>query len=88
MPDLPPRESRLRQLVLRGIMPSVAERIVAECEAVDQRLLSEDEAVALAEVTAADMEAARTWWWWAPDVPVSWKRLLDAQVVGEETAQR
>jgi hypothetical protein len=34
-------------------------------------------------VTAADVEQARLWWRFTPDVPPAWRRILEARVVGD-----
>lgn len=81
MPNLPAREKRIAQLVLRGIMPSVAERVVAECEDAGQQILTPAEAGWLADPQPGDAEQARLWWYWSPDVPTRLRRILDARVV-------
>ena len=83
MPNLPNREARIAQLVRRGILPTLAESIVNECERAGQRLLTTAEAEAQADVTAADVEQARLWWRFTPDVPTDWRRILEARVVGD-----
>jgi hypothetical protein len=82
MPNLPSREAQIAQLVLRGIMPSTAERAVDRAAANDWRIPPANEAAWDAEVTAADIERARMWWWYTPDVPQRLRRILDARVVG------
>lgn len=83
MPNLPSREARIARLVLRGIMPSVAERVVTEAEDSGQRIMPPNEAAWQAEVTEADKEQARQWWYYTPDVPQRLRRILDARVVSD-----
>ena len=83
MPNLPSREAQIAQLVLRGIMPSVAERIAAEAEADGERVTPPNEAAWRGEVTEADKEQARLWWYYTPDVPQRLRRILDARVLSD-----
>lgn len=83
MPTLPNREARLAQLVRRGILPSVAERVVAEAEAAGQRIPPPNEAAWEGDVSAADQEQAKLWWYYTPDVPQRLRRILDARPVGD-----
>ena len=76
----PTPEQRVRQLILRGIMPSDAERIVAEVDAVGRRLMLPGERDAAAVVTEADQERARNWWLYSVDVPTKYKRILSARL--------
>jgi len=83
MPNLPSREARIARLVLRGVMPSVAERAVAEADANGQRIPNPNEAAWDAEITAADQEQAKLWWYYTPDVPTRLRRILDARVLSD-----
>jgi hypothetical protein len=83
MPNLPSREAQIAQLVLRGIMPSTAERAVSIAADNDWRIPSPNEAAWDAEITAADIERARLRWYYSPDVPQRLRRILDARVVSD-----
>lgn len=78
---MPTREARIAALVKRGVMPATAEQIVSDVDDNGGRLLTPGEAQALAVVTDADIERARHWWWYSPDVPQRWRRILDARRV-------
>jgi hypothetical protein len=84
---LPKREARIAQLILRGFQPSVAERIVADCERDEQRIIPAAEAGWLADPQPGDEEAARLWWYWSPDVPTAMRRILDARVIERDRDQ-
>jgi hypothetical protein len=77
----PSREQRIAALVRRGILPSVAERIVNEAEADGQRILAGAELAERFPVDAASIEQARQWWLFSTDVPTAWRRILDARQV-------
>lgn len=71
-------EQRTRQLILRGLMPSEAERIVQECLE-REGVLPPGEAALEATVTDANIERARQVWYYSPDVPDRLRRILDAR---------
>ena len=65
------------RLVRSGVMPAIAERIIANSQTDElptQAEMDED-----ATVTAADIELAAAWWLYTPTVPRKFKRLLHAK---------
>ena len=78
---MPTREERIAALIRNGIMPATAEQIVNDVDANGGRLLTPGEAQALAVTTDTDIERARHWWWYSPDVPQRLRRILDARRV-------
>lgn len=72
-------QQQIQFLVRVGIMPSVAAGIVAEAERRLQKTLSAREAPRSANITAADIEATRSWWYYTPVVSNKWRRILDAE---------
>lgn len=70
-------------LVRMGVMPSVAERIIADANAAGQALPTAADAEQDAEITEADKETAAQWWLYTPDVPRRFKRLLHAKANGQ-----
>lgn len=66
------------RLVRIGVMPSVAERIVADAAKADQALPTDADLDEDAKVTDADIELATQWWLYTPTVPRKYKRLLHA----------
>jgi hypothetical protein len=81
MANTPTPEQRIRQLISRGIMPSEAERIVADVDARIGRLMTPEESDRVAAVGADAIMQARQWWYYSPLVPTRFKRLLDAREV-------
>lgn len=73
-------EQRIAQLVLRGILPTDAERIVAENVANGDRLLPTNETSALADTGPAEAAHDRLWWFYNPAVEERFRRLLSATV--------
>lgn len=85
----PTHDNRVRQLVKRGLAPSVAERIVNETDEAmaggRSGVMQPDEAARLAEVTEVDQERARQAWYYNPLVPARYRRILDARPVKRES---
>lgn len=73
-------EQRIAQLVTRGILPTDAERIVAENVANGDRLLTASEAAVLADTGPAEAAHDRLWWFYNPAVEERFRRLLSAAV--------
>ena len=65
------------RLVRAGVMPAIAERIIADSQT--DELPTEAEVAEDATVTEADIELAAAWWLYTPTVPRKFKRLLHAQ---------
>jgi hypothetical protein len=63
-------------LVRIGMMPAIAERIIADSQTAE--LPTEAEIAEDATVTTADIELAAAWWLYTPTVPRRFKRLLHA----------
>jgi hypothetical protein len=74
-----PHDEQVRQLIRRGLLPSQAERIVAQAAARDHQLLTPAQAVRQSTVTATDIEQARSWFYYSPAVPYAIKRMPDAR---------
>ena len=66
------------QLVRIGVMPAIAERIVADSKS--DKLPTDKEIAEDATVTDEDIELAKAWWLYTPTVPRKFKRLLNAKV--------
>lgn len=80
---LPPRAARLATLIRLGVMPSIAEEAITWADARGQTVPTPDELATMPEPDyAADIAQARQWWLFQDSVPMTWKRLLAAQVVG------
>jgi len=77
----PTAKQRIRQLVRRGIMPSLAEEVVAATDAAGGELMTSVEVDAAAKTTDADIERSRQWWYYSPLIPARFKRILDARKV-------
>lgn len=78
---MPTPDERIQALVARGVMPTEAERIVADSDAREGRLLTGVEAETLAIPDDAGMQADRLWPYFTPDIPTKYKRLWTARVV-------
>lgn len=76
--DMTP-ENRIRQLILRGVMPSEAEQIVQTVEERQGRLLSptENGLAALQDETTAAVDLL--WVFYTPDIPDKYRRLWTAR---------
>lgn len=66
------------RLVRNGVMPAIAERIIADSAAAGQELPTQAEVEEDAVVTDADLELAAAWWLYTPAVQRKFKRLLHA----------
>lgn len=64
------------KLVQLGVMPAIAERIIAKR---GDPMPTDAELDELAQVTDADRELAAQWWIYTPSVPRKYKRLLHAK---------
>jgi hypothetical protein len=69
--SIPTPDQQARLLIRRGIMPSEADRIVAEAES--GRLIDP-----LAEPLELQQQRAEAWWMYQESVPFRFKRLLGA----------
>lgn len=79
---MPSREERIKTLVLKlGFMPYEAERIV-NAAANDDGLPTAEQLAMEDEAEGMGVEATRMWWWWNVDIPLEYKRLLEAPDVG------
>lgn len=76
-----PDTDLIARLVEIGVMPTIAERIIADAAAAGQQLPTEAEMDDDAVVTQADIEQAAMFWMYTPDVPLEYKRLLHAQAL-------
>ena len=65
-------------LIAAGIMPQDAELALSRARAAGQEMPQEFDAERAGDVSEADLETARAWWFYNPDVPVEWKRILTA----------
>ena len=74
-------EQRIQQLILRGILPTEAEQIVANTDARDGALLTANEAALLAADDDASRQADKLWPLWTPDIPNKYRRLWTAKVI-------
>lgn len=81
----PQRQERvIRALVLAGVQPSDAVKVVEEAAKAEQRLPTDSDIAddAAAVGTAEDVENSRQWWWWTLTKLTAWStytRVLDAQ---------
>lgn len=81
----PQRQERvIRSLVLAGMMPSDAVRVVETAAAAGQQLPTDSDIAddAAAVGTTDDVENARQWWWWTLAKLTAWStytRILDAK---------
>lgn len=66
------------KLVTIGVMPSVAERIIADANAANDELPTEQDVQEDAKVTEADLALAAQYWLYSPAVPKRFKRVLHA----------
>ena len=64
------------KLIRIGVMPSIAEQIIADSQT--DELPTEAEMDEDAKVTDGDIELAAQWWLYTPTVPRKYKRLLHA----------
>ena len=80
---MPTSEQRVQQLILRGILPTEAERIVADTDERDGALLTISEAALLAIDDEASRQADKLWPLWTPDIPNKYRRLWTARVIDE-----
>lgn len=78
---MPTSEQRILQLILRGILPTEAEQIVANTDARDGALLTANEAALLAADDDASRQADKLWPLWTPDIPNKYRRLWTAKVI-------
>jgi hypothetical protein len=76
---MPTAEERVQQLILRGLMPTDAERVVRDTDERNGQLLSDSEAALLANVTQDQVDQDALWVFYTPDVPVQYKRLWTAR---------
>lgn len=81
---MPTSEQRIQQLILRGILPTEAEQIVADTDARDGALLTANEAALLAADDDASRQADKLWPIWTPDIPNRHRRLWTAKVIANE----
>lgn len=74
-------ETRIRQLVRRGVMPSEAEAIVHDVDSREGRLLSptENGLAALQDETTAAVD--QLWVFYTPDIPDEYRRLWTARTI-------
>lgn len=66
------------QLIRAGFLPSLVEDALAAADTAEQALPTAADALG-AEMTDADIEQAKVFWWYSPDVPQPFKRLLTAR---------
>lgn len=74
---MPTEETQIQFLIRRGLMPSVAKRVVADAQKLSNPL-SKPRARSQATITAQDIETAAKWWLFNTAVPLRIKRILDA----------
>lgn len=67
------------RLVRQGVMPAIAERIIANAAAANQELPTQAEVDEDSKITPADLELAAQWWLYTPAVVRKYKRLLHAK---------
>ena len=77
----PTSEQRTQQLILRGILPTEAEQIVANTDARNGALFTESEAQVFALDDDASRQADKMWPLWTPDIPNRYRRLWTARVI-------
>ena len=65
------------ELVRLGMMPAIAERVVANSKT--DKLPTEAEMDEDAKITSEDIALAAQWWLYTPAVPRKFKRLLHAK---------
>ena len=78
---MPTPEQRIQQLILRGILPTEAEQIVADTDARSGALLTASEAALFALDDDASRQADKLWPLWTPDIPDRYRRLWTARVI-------
>lgn len=78
---MPTPEQRIQQLILRGILPTEAEQIVADTDARDGALLTANEAALLTVDDDTSRQADRLWPLWTPDIANRYRRLWTARVI-------
>ena len=78
---MPTPDERIQQLILRGILPSEAEQIVADTDAREGALLAGSETTLLAIDDEASRQTDKLWPLWTPDIPNQYRRLWTARVI-------
>lgn len=76
------RDQRVVLLIRAGIMPSIAEWLVAEDESAGNAPIGTRRARNMAKVSDVDVESAASAWYVNPAVPTELKRILDARPIG------
>mgnify|MGYP001214365845 CR=1 FL=1 len=72
-------DKQIAALIAIGIMPAMAERAVTLAEHYHHKPLTTRQAQRFADVTDADIEQARLWWYYTPNVSNNLRRILDAK---------
>lgn len=75
---MPTSEEVYAQLILRGIMPTDAERIVEDVRNRDYMLLLPGEAEMAAIFSEADIAGDLEWIFYTPDIPNEFRRMWTA----------
>lgn len=78
------RDEQVALLISAGIMPSVAEWLVAEDIAADHAIVGTRKAKGMAKISDVDVEAAAAAWYVNPAIPDEFKRILDARTFPAE----
>ena len=78
---MPTPEQRIQQLILRGILPTEAERIVSETDARSGALFTASEAALFAVDDEAAQALDKVWPLWTPDIPDKYRRLWTARTI-------
>lgn len=75
------QDEQVTLLISAGILPSVAEWLVAEDAKNFHKILGARKVKGMAKIDAVDVESAAAAWYVNPAVPDEFKRILDARAI-------